>query len=149
MAQLGPITVQISARLGDATLPVKPITFEVPLKAIDVSTLTDTDVPYELNLDRGELRDQMTKAVKSLGDAIDNVFVEPGSVILTCNMCGHEVATDSVSKLRHEADGAHSLGPAVVTLTREDGVITVEGELTLTGDVVTTGATDITEGDKA
>jgi hypothetical protein len=145
MAELGPITVTISARLGDASLPIKPITFDVPLRTVTTTTLIETEATYDLIIDRGDLRDQMSKAVKSLADDIEAAFSEPGAVLLTCDVCGNEVASDTVSNLRHEKNGAHSLTPVTVTLTAADGVARVVDGVAYSADAI---AADALEFDK-
>jgi hypothetical protein len=125
MTQLGPITVTVSVSLGTTGLPVKPITFDVPLRTIEDGKLTDTSVTYTVNLDRTELRDHLTKSVRTLADQVEGAFLTPGAVVLTCDQCDAQIVSQTLATLRHERDGAHSLGvPAVAS----GGVIT-DGEL--------------------
>jgi hypothetical protein len=118
MAQLGPITVTVSVSLGTTELPVKPITFEVPLRTTE---LTPGGDGYAVTtIDRTELREHLTKSVRTLADQVEGAFVTPGAVLLTCDECDAQIVSEVLATLRHETDGAHSLG--VPTFTMPDAV---------------------------
>jgi hypothetical protein len=116
MAQLSPITVTVSVSLGATALPVKPITFEVPLAAVEATSYADTAATYLVDLDRTELRDQLTRSVRTLADQVEGAFLAPGAIVLTCSKCDSQIIAKSPAVLRHEADGAHSItGPVILS----------------------------------
>jgi hypothetical protein len=145
MAELGPVTVTVSVSLGTTKLPVQPITFEVPLRAIDDHKLTDGSANYTVNLDRTELREHLTKSVRTLADQVEGAFLAPGAVLLTCDECDAQIVSEVLATLRHETGGAHSLGVPALGLV---GAF-AHGELAVVGEAVTPEATTPTDGEQA
>jgi hypothetical protein len=160
MAELGPIIVTVSATINGSALPIEPIVFSVPLRFVEATQIADTDAAFTVNLDRTDLRKELTKSVRLLGDAVEASFADPGTVVLTCDVCDAQVTTDTSSKLRHEKDGAHSLSPRVLNLPTIAGVTAnvvvdaesgkvgiLPGELTVSGEAIKVGDLQL-DGDK-
>lgn len=110
MAKLGPIIGTITVSIGKTALPVKAVEFEVPLSVTAQEVLTGDAVQFGMDIDRTELRKQLAKVARSLADRIEASFLAPGAVLLTCTECDAQIVSQSLATLRHEADGAHSLG---------------------------------------
>jgi hypothetical protein len=110
MAELGPITVTVSVSLGTTKLPVQPIAFEVPLRTTELTPGGDGHAVTTIDLDRTGLREHLTKSVRTLADQIEGAFLAPGAVLLECDQCEAQIVSEVLATLRHEADGAHSIG---------------------------------------
>jgi len=144
MAQLGPLTVTVSISLGTTKLPIPPITFEVPLQAVEDTKLTEGAVTYIVDLDRTELREQLTKSVRTIADQVEGAFLTPGAVLLTCDVCDAQIVSEVLATLRHEASGAHSLGaPAYARASSA-----LPDALGTVGEAITPEGIDPTEGDQ-
>ncbi|POH63625.1 MULTISPECIES: hypothetical protein [Cryobacterium] len=112
MAKLGSMTGTITVSMGNTALPGRAVEFTVPLRAIDSTTYADTTATMSVHVDRTELRAQVAKTLRTLADRIEDELLAPGAILLTCAECGSQLVTQSPAELRHEADGAHSLGSA-------------------------------------
>lgn len=110
MAKLEPITVTLSMVLGEANMPVDLVTFDLPLHTQSLSSTADT-ASFGINVNRTELRAQLARSTRLLADRVEASFLAPGAVLLTCEECGAELASQILASLRHEADGGHTVTP--------------------------------------
>ncbi|WP_165070234.1 hypothetical protein [Marisediminicola senii] len=119
MAKLGPITGHITVHIGSSPLDIQPVEFDIPLRFVE-NTSYDSDTPQVefTGVARTELREQLTETLRTLADRLEASLLAPARVVTTCDVCGAQIASETLATLRHEADGAHSFKQGIITPPR-------------------------------